>query len=93
MIAKWFANNIADVWMTEPVHPENVGYTKFMDGILDEVCGGPVSAEEIMSELKVCAEERGYDYEFKLIEDYNIDRDTTDYIIEWRQKTPVREGE
>ena len=40
-----------------------------------------------------CRSERGFDYDFQLIEDYNIDRDDTDYIIEWRQKAPVAVGE
>ena len=38
-------------------------------------------------------ERQCFDYDFQLIEDYNIDRDDTDYIIEWRQKAPVAVGE
>lgn len=90
--AHWLARTLAETWMSEPMHPQGIGYSKIDPMMLTEVFDGPVTIEEIYQALQDEAKERGYDYEFSLSEDYDINADIHWHLIEWRQHHPVKEG-
>ena len=93
--AHWLSRTLAETWMSEPMHPRGIGYSKIDPAMLEIIQDGPVTIEEVYEELQKEAKDRGYDYEFSLSEDYDIDADITWYLIEWRMHHPIEvtEGE
>ncbi len=94
MKAAWYAEQIADIWMEKPVHPQGFGYCRMEEGMFEILDEGE-TIDDIQRELEKQAISRGYDYHFHHFDDWDVEENITYHIIEWRHTSlvPVSKGE
>lgn len=84
--AAWVAKNIADVWMRDPLPEGHQGWVRFDPELLDgSIFENIISHEDLIEELGKEADSRGFNYQIKMIEDFDIDANLSRVSVYWRR--------